>query len=431
MSMTDLLLILVPGLPLLLIVPWLRRRIPRCEYMAILPALLLLVLPGDHFVELSWLLFNAGFGSVGETRLLLLMAVLLWLPAAFFLSAERTGTDRYCSDRYSSFFLLTLGGYLAVILATDIVSFFTFSTLMGYGYYGLLVHQASERVKRSGRIYLGFMVVADLLLFEAVLLAASVSEEQSFSAIHEAIAASPLSAMYISIVVLGFALKAGIWPFYFWLPLAFHSARLPAALLLGGVPVAVALLGIVRWLPLGGLVMPSMAVVFLGLGGIAMAFAVLHVMLHRQLATLPAYFTLFATGLFTVALGASLRDPLFWIEFAEVVNLFIVFVGTGAALLAVIGRSFTSENAEQAIKLADSSPWYERSCGLMVRYGYRFGDKVLPQIRAHFLAAVQSCWQLESWKKRLQAGEYVFQHWPFAITLFVLMTIVVIFFSVY
>ena len=104
MSMSDLLLLLSPGWPLLLLLPWLRRLIPQVEYVALLPVLVLLLLPDDNFVELPWLLFNASFSYVSETRVLLLMAVLLWLPAAFYLSTSRNNGDCLTNERSLHFF---------------------------------------------------------------------------------------------------------------------------------------------------------------------------------------------------------------------------------------------------------------------------------------------------------------------------------------
>jgi hydrogenase-4 component B len=115
MTITESLLLLTPGLPLLLAAPWLRRVVPRFEYVAILPALLLLIFAEQTRVDLPWLLLGSGIGFVEQTPLLLSMALLLWLPAAFSLSVRLQRSDGSLSSeitnrRYSTFFLLTLSG---------------------------------------------------------------------------------------------------------------------------------------------------------------------------------------------------------------------------------------------------------------------------------------------------------------------------------
>ena len=434
MSLLDILLLLVPGLPLLLMLPSLRRLIPQVEYVALLPVLVLLLLPGEYFAEFPWLLFNTGFSYFSETRLLLLMAALLWLPAAFYLSTSGKNGDDLVNEHSLTFFLLTLGGYLGAILVSDVISFFAFSTLMGYGFYGLLVTTGDEAVKRAGRIYICCMVVADLLLFEAVLIAASVTEEQSFDVVRETMADSSLSSLYLSIVVLGFALKAGVWPFHFWLPLAFRSARSPAVLLLAAVPVAIALLGVVRWLPLGEITLPVVGMIFQTVGAVAIVYAVITWLMQRELKTLPAYVTIFATGLFTIAVGTGLDNPAIWQQYAERVIYFIALMAVAVALLtSVIGwREARKPSVDSLLKeLETTSFWFERWSAIIIRWASVMGLETLPRLRASCLAAIESYLQIEFWKKAMQAGALVLQRWSVAVILFLLVSMMTVFLLIF
>jgi len=175
-TIPGMLLLLVPGLPLLLLLPALRSRLSRPCHLALLPAVMLLVIPEDFSIEIPWLLFGTGLGIDGPSRLLLAMSVVLWIAATFLQAPSGQAGD----NRYTSFFLLTMAGNLGAILAIDMVSFFTFSTLMGYGFYGLLVIDGDAAERRAGRVYLGFLILADLLLFEALLIAATTSEDLGF-----------------------------------------------------------------------------------------------------------------------------------------------------------------------------------------------------------------------------------------------------------
>jgi len=231
-----LLLLSVPVLPLLLALPALRSHIPWPRHFALLPAVVLLAVPVDIFIELPWLLFGTGLGIDGPGRLLLLMSVLLWAGAASLLRAP--GERPADNSRFTTLFLLSMACNLGVILATELVGFFAFATLMGYGFYGLLVADGDESARRAGRIYLGSLILADLLLFEALLIVAATTADLSFGGVHQAIAGAPAAGLYLSMVLAGFALKAAVWPLHFWLPLAFHSARPAVALLLAGIPVA-------------------------------------------------------------------------------------------------------------------------------------------------------------------------------------------------
>jgi len=297
------LLLSAPGVPLLLAFPALGSRLSRPCHLALLPAVILLAVPMDFSIEAPWLLFGTGLGIGEESRLLLATAVVLWAVAATWL---HTPTGQAADNRHTTFFLLTMAGNLGAILATDLVGFFTFSTLMGYGFYGLLVGDGDGTVRRAGRVYLVFLILADLALFEALLIAVATTEDLGFESVRQAMAQSDSLGLYLSTILLGFALKAGVWPLHFWLPLVFRSTRPAVAPLLPGVPITIALLGAVRWLPLGEVSSPGLGLIIQGIGVAAMLYAILAGLKKGQQKMLPVHATILATGLFTTARGVSL-----------------------------------------------------------------------------------------------------------------------------
>jgi multicomponent K+:H+ antiporter subunit D len=343
------LLLSVPGLPLLLAFPALRSRLPRPCLLALLPAVILLLMPTAFSIEVPWLLFGSGLGLDDTSRWLLAMAVMLWAIAATVLQAP---AGQPADNRLTVFFLLTMAANLGAILATDLVGFSVASSLMGYGFYGLLVAGGDAVVRRAGRVYLGFMIVADLILFEVLLIAAATTGDLDFAAVHHAIALSqegaPASGWYVSMVLAGFALKAGIWPLHFWLPLTFRSVRPAVALLLGGVPVAIALLGMVRWLPLGEISLPDLGT---GMQWLGLATAVVGTVVglsQTHPRALLAYACIVVTSLFVTILGSGLEWPMIGSVLQGAAHLFILALGfTLAALVAgsMLADKGTAESA--------------------------------------------------------------------------------------
>jgi len=323
-TLNILLLLSVPALPLLLAVPALRARLYRPCHFALLPAVLLLTVPAVFSIEVPWLLFGTGLGIDGPTRLLLVMSVVLWASATSLIQAP---ADQAADSRLTTLLLLTMAGNLGAILATDLVGFFTFSAMMGYGFYGLLVDGGDETARRAGCVYLGFLVLADLLLFEALLIAAATTEDLNFEVVYQAIGQSPVSGLYLSMVLAGFALKAGIWPLHFWLPLAFRSVRPAVALLLGGVPVAIALLGVVRWLPAGGPALPDPGAGIQWLALSAAVYATIAGLMQSHPRSLLAYAAIVVTSLFVTMLGSG--------PVQETTFLFILYLGFTLAALAL------------------------------------------------------------------------------------------------
>ncbi len=425
------LLLSVLGLPLLLAFPVLRSRLSWPCHLALLPAVILLAVPGVGSIELSWLLFGTGLGIGGVSRWLLAMSVVLWAAAATLLRAP---AGQAADSRLATFFLLTMAGNLGAILATDLVGFFTFSTLMGYGFYGLLVAGRNETARRAGRVYLVLLILADLALLEALLIAAASTEDLGFEAVRQAMAipqeGAPSSGLYLTMVLVGFAARAGVWPLHFWLPLAFRSSRPMVALLLGGVPVAIGLLGALRWLPLGEIASPDLGLIIQGLGVAAMLFAILAGVKRAQIKMLPAYAVIFATGLFATMLGAGLADPAVWNRHGNWVYLFIIFLVFGFVVLIVGTRWLQARRhypAMPAMQADDSSPWFERWSGAVVRWAGKMGLEILPQWRASWLANMNRLWQVRAWQRILDASERSLQRWTFVITLFLLLGMVVVF----
>ena len=425
-NLTAFLLLSVPGLPLLLALSALRSRLSWPCHIALLPAVVLLLVPAVFSIEVPWLLFGVGFGIDGNSRLFLVMSVVLWAVAATLLSAP---AGNPAGNRATTFFLLTLAGHLGAILATDLVGFFVFSTLMGYGFYALLVDGGDEIARRAGRVYLVFLVLADLLLFEALLVAAVTTEDLGFESVRQAITQSPSLNLYLSMVVTGFALKAGIWPLHFWLTLAFRSVRPVVALLLAGVPVAIGLLGMLRWLPLGEISTPELGLIIQGLGWLAMVYAILAGLIQARLKLLPAYATIIFSGLFIIAMGMGLGDATAWARYGNQAHFFIVSLVLVLALLAsatgwLDGRD--QHSAKPAKLVADPKSWFERWSRIVVRWGGQMGFNTLPRLRAAFQAAEESVRQMRTLKRVLDTGECYLQRWALAVTLLLLLGISIV-----
>ena len=423
---SAILLLAVPGIPLALALPALRDRLPRPCHLALLPAVVLLALPSVTPVELPWWLLGSGLGADGTSRLLLAMAVVLWATAAALLRPPAGQAPDHLSR---SFFLLTLAGNLGAILATDLVGFFAFATLMGYGFYGLLVSGGNRMARRAGRIYLVFLVLADLALFEALLIAAAATEAPGSGASGQSTILPSGGGLYVWMVFAGFALKAGLWPVHFWLPMAFRGARPPVALLLGGVPVAMGLLGMVRWMPLGEIAWPGAGWILVGLGGAAMLRAVMAGLPRRKRDSLPASAAIFATGMFTIAVGAGLADPAVWDRYGDLATLYIAAPGFALAVLILLLNRQQARRGAPDVRVSpepDHPLWVERLAGAALRRGAQAGFDTLPRWRDAILARPGRLWQVDEWRSRLGRGDRALQGWFLAMILLLLLGTVLV-----
>jgi len=317
--------------PLLLAFPVLHSRLPWPRHLAILPAVVLVVFTGNISLELPRVLFGTGFTIDGEVRWVLAMTMIIWLIAATMAESSRNAE----SERSIPFFMLTLAGNLGAVLTIDLAGFFSFSTIMGYGFYGMLVQDGNAALRRAGRLYLIFVVIADLILFESLLLAVSTTANLQFDVVHQAMTGASSSQFYVWMTLAGFMIKAGIWPAHLWLSALFKSASPSTILLLGGVPIAMGLLGAIRWLPIGEQGYFNTGLLMQITGMIAILYAALRFLTHITVKGVLAWVTVAITGLLMAALGTALAHPVIWPRYEFLAYPCIASLGIFLALLAV------------------------------------------------------------------------------------------------
>jgi len=415
-SINALSLWLVVVWPLLLVIPALHSRLPSPRHLAILPAALLAVMPGDASHVLPWLMFGTGLSIEGDSRWILLMAVTVWLAAATVCNKQ------LAQNRSTVLFLLTLTGNLGVILAADLVGFFVFAALMGYGFYGLLVQGSDVAVRRAARLYLIFLIIADLALFEALLLAAFATKELQFAAVQQAVTETPL---YLWLVFAGFVLKAGIWPFHLWLTAAFKSASQSALLLLGGAPVAMALLGMERWLPLGDTAVYAMGTVAQVVGVAALLYATLRFFTHMQMKTLPAWGLVATSGIFVAFIGTGLTYPAVWQQYEYLAYPLIAALGLLPTLVVIIAR-LEGRHQTTDVQLVDVSISWAAGWGRLIQQWLTKSLAGVQALAGFFeTKALELPQYLHQWQTLLDDAERRLRRWTVAITLLSLLALAV------
>jgi multicomponent K+:H+ antiporter subunit D len=413
-------LLCVVAWPLLLVIPALHSRLPWPRTLAILPAMVLTVLPGDASLELPWVLFGTGFAFDHEVRWVLVMVVAVWLTAA---TVAKSSSRDSAYDRVTIFFLLTLAGNIGAILTADLVGFFSFSTLMGYGFYGLLIQDGDKGVRRAGCLYLIFLIVADLALLEALLIAASTTEDLRYEAVRQAMAGGASAPFYLWMVLAAVALKAGIWPVHLWLSAVFWAAPLTRTLVLIAGPVAMGLLGAIRWLPLGEVAFPGSWAAIQTMGLAAVLYAAVRFVTRAGMNMLPAWATVAVTGLFIAALGTGLAHQTVWRRYEDLALPFIASLGVFlAALTFATGRmQDTRQHPTVALQRVGAlSLWVGRWIGVGQQWVEDKSLRLQFLWRVSRLKVVTQHQRLLNWQ---QSGVMV-DRWSAAITLFVLLGLV-------
>jgi len=276
---------------------------------AALPVLLLVIFaPPSETMQLPWLLLGSELGLNDETdRLFLLFTALLWTLAGLFSRAYLA--DQLRRTAFYVYFLLAMTGNLGLILAQDLSSFYVFFALMSFASYGLVVHERTSAVLYAGRVYIIMVVIGELALFVAMVMAMGASNATGFAAVRAGLAQAESQDLIILLVFIGFGIKAGVIGLHLWLPLTYTAAPIPASAVLSGAMINAGLLGWLRLLPLGEVALLNWAEVFILLGLAAAFYGVVVGLTQRDPKTLLAYSSISQMGIMTLGVGLALAAP--------------------------------------------------------------------------------------------------------------------------
>lgn len=339
-----LLLLLIPAVPLLFaccLLLWPRTSLlSSLAPWSALPALVgsLFVAPASE-VDLPWLLLGTQLGIDGIAQVFLFFTGLLWLAGGIF--ANGYLEDSGSKARFFAFYQFAMAGNLGLIVAQDMLSFYLFFALMSFASYGLIVHNRTAEARHAGLIYIVMVVASEVLLFAALVLAASATGSLLFAEARAALGEAASLDLIVALALTGFGIKLGVLGLHVWLPLAHPVAPTPASAVLSGAMIKAGLLGWMRLLPLGEGALPLWwGTLLMAVGLLAVFYAALVGIAQRNAKTVLAYSSVSQMGLVTTAVGLGLAVPSRWPEISAIV-LFLalhhalaksaLFLGVGVA----------------------------------------------------------------------------------------------------
>ncbi len=272
--------------------------------IAALPALAAAALaPLEQSVEIPWLLLGTVLGLDETARIFLAFTSVLWVAAGIY-AAESMREGPHAA-RFRVFFLLAMAGNLWLIVAQDLASFYLGFSLMGLASYGLVVHQGDRFALRAGKVYLVMTILGELALFAALVMIA----HHTGSLAPDRAALVGLDDLTIGLLILGLAIKAGVVPVHVWLPLAHPAAPVPASAVLSGAMIKVALLGWLRFLPVGQETLTDWGSLLVFVGLTSLFFAIPIGLVQSNPKVILAYSSVGKMGLMVLTLGLILQEP--------------------------------------------------------------------------------------------------------------------------
>ncbi len=294
--------------PLTAVVVVTARPGPRSSWLLIVapvPAAVFALTGGpSRSPSLGWVLLDAQVALDDVGRVLLGLTAAVWLVAGIY-----ARPDAQRGDGYAAWWLLSLTGNVGVLLADDVLSFYTAFVLLTLAAYGLVVHRRDASVRRAGRIYLVLGVVGETALLAGLLLAASGATGLRLAEVADAVATSSHRDLIVALLAAGFGIKAGVIGLHVWLPLAHPAAPFAASAVLSGAMIKAGLVGWARLLPIGEIALPGWATTFIVLGlATAMLGIALGLAQHAPKVVL-AYSSVSQMGFVTLLVGVALTAP--------------------------------------------------------------------------------------------------------------------------
>ncbi|AKH21560.1 hydrogenase 4 subunit B [Sedimenticola thiotaurini] len=203
--------------------------------------------------------------------------------------------------------MLFIIGMQLVLLADDAFSFLIAWELMSVSSYFLVAfqhHQPANR--RAAFLYLLMAQIGAVLILLSFGIFASFAQDFTFDAFRQ-IQLSPVwASVAFTLGLLGFGMKAGIFPLHAWLPEAHPVAPSHISALMSGVMLKVAIYGFVRMtFDLIGTLHSSWGVVLLVVGSITALFGVLYALMQNDVKRLLAYSSVENVGIIFIGLGLS------------------------------------------------------------------------------------------------------------------------------
>ncbi|MGM0414400.1 MAG: complex I subunit 5 family protein [Bacillota bacterium] len=236
----------------------------------------------------------------------------IWFLATVYAKKYMAG-ERF-QNRFYVGWLFTLGGTLGTIFSGDLFTLFVFFEIMSITSYILIVHNQDQEALAAAKKYLYMSIVGGLAILMGVFLVYNQAGTMVFTEIAENIDLSGQMGYIIGFALLmGFGVKAGMFPVHIWLPAAHPVAPTPASALLSGIMIKTGIYGII--VTFNYIISPAISanqhlLEFFGqliivLGSITMFLGAFLAVFQKNMKTILAYSSVSQMGFILTGIGSA------------------------------------------------------------------------------------------------------------------------------
>lgn len=185
----------------------------------------------------------------GVGRIFVTVVTIVWLSGgAFAFEYMKHETDE---KRYFGFYLIVYGILVALDFSGNIITFYLFYEMMTLLSMPLVLHTRSREAVMAGLKYMLYSFCGAYMVLYGVYFLFRFSNTLTFTAggvLNQELIAGrePFLLFVVFLMILGFGVKAGMFPMHGWLPTAHPVAPAPASAVLSGIIVKSGVLGVIR-----------------------------------------------------------------------------------------------------------------------------------------------------------------------------------------
>jgi len=233
--------------------------------------------------------------------------------------------------------LMTLG-LVGLTFTYDLFTFFVVWELMAISSYVLVAfrYHLDEPVE-AGVKYLLMSGLGSLIMLYGISYVYGFTGSLNGVAISQYLSTIPIIQLTftLSLLLIGFGIKAAFFPFWTWLPDAHPAAPSPISAMLSGIVIKAGILGIIRFiLPSAGMISNSLGITLAIISALTMTTANLLALLQDDIKRLLAYSSITNIGFILIGLSSAIYGERVIGTAAAMLHVFTHALGKGLAFLA-------------------------------------------------------------------------------------------------
>jgi multicomponent Na+:H+ antiporter subunit D len=173
-----------------------------------------------------------------------LAATFAWLLATIY-SIDYMKSS-HAQNRFYFFWLLTAGSTFGVFLTKNLFALFLNFEILSLASWVLVIHEETKEAMEAGKKYLFMGIAGGLFLLFGIIVTFVQTGTLELTRIGILENRGIITQIIFYSYIIGFGVKAGIFPVHVWLPDAHPIAPSPASALLSGVMIKAGAYGIIR-----------------------------------------------------------------------------------------------------------------------------------------------------------------------------------------